>query len=103
MENNKTSEDDVIDFSDYLKTEDSKKFTPPSAFDKPSAIQEGYTSPKKHFKLRSKSLLLILVILMAVQVVLLVMDQSSKKIPETPQGYRLVSPPNQPAYLEPIK
>lgn len=51
---------------------------------------------------RAKVLIFILVLLAAAQAALLfvVKKQNNTTLPD---GYRLVTPPNQPAYIEPIK
>lgn len=94
---NNTNEDEIADFSGYLKPKENKKAEHTEA---PSSFQELPSSVK--FTKRTKVLLLLLLVLAAVQAALLLMNARSST-PQLPDGYRLVTPNDQPAYIEPIK
>ena len=100
MPNNNNSEvgKEEADFSSYLNDETVE--TPQNKQSPQSPLQELPATPK--FTKRVMYLIIFFVILAVAQVVMLVL-WNKDKTPETPAGYRLVSPPNQPAYIEPIK
>lgn len=69
-----------------------------------AAAQASPASVKSSFKFfgnnkRLKYLIAIFVVLIIVQIILIVL-YGMKQTKEVPEGYRLVSPPNQPAYIE---
>lgn len=96
MDNTNKPHEEVADFSGYMK--------------KPESVSSGIqnTSPIQEYKRaitftkRLKYLVLFLAILAVSQVVLIMLTQ--KPAASTlPEGYRLVTPQGQPAYIEPIK
>jgi hypothetical protein len=96
--NNSPQIEDEADFSSYLKEEApqaSQQNQPP-----PSPLQDIPASPK--FTKRVVYLIIFFVILAMAQVFMLFVWKKNKP-PEAPPGYRLVTPPNQPAHIEPIK
>ncbi len=91
---NNDQNDEVADFSSYLKEDQQQVAAAEEAI---SPIQE---SPRViRFTRRAKYLLAVLVVLAITQTVL-VLIVSKKKPAQIPEGYRLVTPVNQPAYIE---
>ena len=85
--------DEGADFSGYLKKDEPAPVTPEAL----SPIQE---SPHViRFTRRAKYLLAFLVLLAIIQSVL-VLVVNKRKPAQIPDGYRLVTPVNQPAYIE---
>ena len=65
-----------------------------------SPLQEMQASPK--FSKRVLYLIIFFAILAIAQIVMLVVWNQSTTT-EIPKGYQMVTPPNQPAHIEPIK
>ena len=92
-----TAVEEGDDYSGYFKKPEPSKPAKPAA--PVSPLQELPTTKK--FTKRAMYLLVVLIILVAAQVLLMLSwNQETSTIPD---GYRLVSPPNQPAYIEPVK
>lgn len=85
------------DFSNFMK---GSQPTATQSTLKPSPIQEYQTAIR--FTKRMKYLVAILGVLALVQVTLIVINNRAKNT-SLPEGYRLVTPANQPAYIEKIK
>ncbi len=83
------TEDKVVDFSKFPK----RPTTPVS------------TAPVNQFwSIKKKVVYIVLfILLVAAQIAIFVWLNQSAKPASLPDGYKLVSPPNQPAYLEKIK
>lgn len=90
-------EDEVTDYGSYFK----KRV---STFEKPIVQQSPLQSIpiSKNFTSRVVILIIVLLILIGAQVALILISEQSK-MPPLPKGYKLVSPPGQPAHIEPIK
>lgn len=95
MDKNNQNED-VADFSAYLKKDD------------PQDVSAEQVSPIQEYKKavvftkRVKYLVVILMLLIIAQVVVLFLTKKSSTV-QVPAGYRLVTPPGQPAYIELVK
>jgi hypothetical protein len=98
MSDNKVEQEDVADYSGYFKNGDSPAQN--SEVVQSSPLQEIPYTPK--FTKKAKILILVLVVLLGLQVYLMIAGQQIAQ-PSVPEGYRLVSPPNQPAHIERIK
>ena len=87
-------DDKVVDFSDFPKKEAARLATKQA---KPSpAKQPILTSTAK----KLIPLIVILIILVVGLIVLLVWIKKTNSPPSLPAGYHMVTPPNQPAYIE---
>lgn len=88
--------EDEADFSSYLNDS-----SPTTAEPAPVSAMQELASVHKYSK-RVYYLVIFFVILAVAQAVMLVI-WNQEKAPELPAGYQLVTPPNQPAKIEPIK
>lgn len=93
----KPNNEPVADYSQYFQPEKPK-----------NKVKEAPVSPLqdlpviKKFTKRAIVLIVLLCALLALQVFLLLIWHK-EEAPSVPEGYRLVTPPNQPAYIEPVK
>src|SRR5690349_16083090 len=95
---NNSAPEDVADYSGYFKKDEPVQVEAPTTPTSPLQELPVY----KKFTKRAKILLIILVALILGQIYLMV-SWSKNTTSAIPDGYRLVTPPNQPPYVEKIK